>query len=50
MQGSTLCLLQSPYHCQWVTGDLTRSEGYKTEEKQFGIAVVGRITFCPTHD
>lgn len=46
----TLGLLVGAYHCQWVTGHLSRGKGHKTEEKQLGVAVVGWIALCPVYD
>lgn len=46
----TLRLLLSPYHCEWVAGYLSRSEGHKTEEEQFGVTVVGWIPRSPAHN
>lgn len=50
MRADTLRLLLSSDHRQRVTGDLSRSERHKAEEKQFGVTVVGGIAFCPAHD
>lgn len=46
----TLSLLVGADHCQRVTGHLSRGKGHKTEEKQFGVTVVGRIAPRPVND
>lgn len=50
MTNVTLSLLLSSDYCQRVAGHLSRGKGHKTEEKQAGVTVVGRITLCPGYD
>ena len=46
----TLSLLLRADHCQWVTGHLSSGKGHETEEKQFGVTVVGWIALRPVHN
>ena len=47
---ATLGLLLCSYHRQRVAGHLSRGKGHEAEEKQLGVAVVGRIISGPVHN